>query len=104
AGVHDDQPYIVMELLEGEVLSQYVKQRGTLATDATLAIMRQLCHAVGAAHDAGIVHRDLKPENVFVAHARRAEAALTVKVLDFGIAKLLSQGKETDTDAIGSPV
>ena len=71
---------------------------------ATHAILRQVCHAVGAAHAAGIVHRDLKPENIFLAEAKRAGSQQEVKVLDFGIAKIAAEAKTNATAAIGSPL
>ena len=68
-----------------------------------LRLFRQLCHALGAAHAAGVVHRDLKPENVFLAKARTLEAPTLVKVLDFGIAKLLSSSPTANTALVGTP-
>src|SRR5439155_840991 len=62
-----------------------------------------LCHAVAAAHKASIVHRDLKPENVLLASSRRAGASATVKILDFGIARVVEEAKNTSTGAMGSP-
>src|SRR5207247_2317711 len=63
-----------------------------------------LCHAVGAAHAVGVVHRDLKPENVFLAASRQADVPFVVKVLDFGIAKVVAEGTKHDTLAIGTPL
>ena len=97
-------PYLVMELLEGEDLAATIQRRGRLTTDEVGAIFEQLCHAMGAAHAAGIVHRDLKPENVFLAPSKRAGAPFTVKVLDFGIAKLVAEGHAKSTAAMGSPM
>ena len=74
---------LVMELVEGEDLSQRIA-RGPLPIDDALAIARQMAEALEAAHEQGIVHRDLKPANVKV----RADG--TVKVLDFGLAKAVS--------------
>ncbi len=65
--------------------------------------MRPLCHALAAAHDIQIVHRDLKPENVFLARSRLASARWLVKVLDFGIAKILT-GNLTATGSLGTPL
>jgi tRNA A-37 threonylcarbamoyl transferase component Bud32 len=96
-------PYLVMELLEGENLEEMVRRRGALGSAEVRLVMEQICHAVGAAHGAGIVHRDLKPQNVFLAKALRTDVAFTVKVLDFGISKLLSE-QATQTAALGSPL
>jgi len=76
-------PYIAMELLEGESLSQRLARVGRLPLDAAVAITLQVADALGAAHAAGVVHRDLKPENIFL-----CAAGDQVKVLDFGVAKL----------------
>ncbi len=104
--VATEAPYLVMELLEGEDLAARVERRGALSVEELRAVFAELCHAVAAAHAAGIVHRDLKPENVFLAASRRAGgAAFTVKVLDFGIAKLASAATAgRATRAMGSPM
>jgi formylglycine-generating enzyme required for sulfatase activity/serine/threonine protein kinase len=97
-------PWLAMELLSGEDLASAIKKRGAFTAAETAAILAQVCHALGAAHKAGIVHRDLKPENVFLAEARRAQGSYTVKVLDFGIAKVLEAARGSNTGAIGSPL
>ncbi|MBS2013974.1 MAG: serine/threonine protein kinase [Deltaproteobacteria bacterium] len=85
-------PYLVMELLDGEDLATRVEKRGPLPVEDIREIFEQLCHAVAAAHRAGVVHRDLKPENVFLGRSRRASGGrYDVKVLDFGIAKLVAE-------------
>ena len=108
AGVDDatGTPWLAMELLEGEELAAIAKRRGALPPADVLEIFRQLCHGLGAAHRAGLVHRDLKPENVFMASARREGVAFTVKVLDFGIAKVVGESRTSAmaTSAIGSPM
>jgi serine/threonine protein kinase len=82
-------PYLVMEFLEGEDLATRLRRRGPMDVSVARELFRQMCHALGAAHDVGIVHRDLKPQNVFLAEHQRVDGAeLDVKVLDFGIAKL----------------
>jgi tRNA A-37 threonylcarbamoyl transferase component Bud32 len=99
-------PYLVMELLEGEDLRHRVDGRGALPQGEVAAIFEQTCHAMAAAHVAGVVHRDLKPENVFLARSLRAGSeAFTVKVLDFGIAKLVAEaGTRLTRGSVGSPL
>jgi eukaryotic-like serine/threonine-protein kinase len=82
--------YIVMELLEGETLGERLRRVGTFGWPDACAIAAQVADALAAAHDQGIVHRDLKPENVFlVADATAGGTVPAVKVLDFGIARLV---------------
>ncbi len=84
------QPYIVMEYLEGESLEERVKRLGPRTLDETAEIVSQAARALSAAHAAGIIHRDLKPENIFLAKDRdRGPDAFIVKVVDFGIAKMV---------------
>jgi serine/threonine protein kinase len=97
-------PFLAMELLEGTDLDARVEEGGPLPLAAARAVLEELCHAVAAAHDAGLVHRDLKPANVFLARTRRAGGAYTVKVLDFGIAKVLGGTTAGQTGALGSPL
>jgi len=79
ADIHESRPVIVMELIEGETLSELLK-RGPLPTGAAVGIAEQLLGALAYAHERGVVHRDIKPDNVFVTDDGR------VKVADFGIA------------------
>ena len=81
------QPYLVLELLDGEDLAALLDRQGPLAPQTLLGIALPVMDALAAAHDRGIVHRDLKPENIFV--SRDARGRRVPKVLDFGIAKLL---------------
>jgi serine/threonine-protein kinase len=83
-GVFDGVPYIGMEYLDGEDLSERLAARGRLTPEETVHIVAQVARALTKAHAAGLVHRDLKPENVFLV---RDDDADLVKVLDFGIAK-----------------
>src|SRR5262245_15823402 len=85
-GRHDGTPYIVSELLAGETLRATLS-RGPLAVAKALDYALQIARGLAAAHDRGIVHRDLKPENVFVTKDQR------VKILDFGIAKLIEPAR-----------
>ncbi len=80
-------PVMVMELLEGETLGQKLERDRKLSLEETAALILPVISAVGAAHAFGIVHRDLKPDNVFLVST---PASTRVKVLDFGIAKVMS--------------
>jgi serine/threonine protein kinase len=96
-------PWLAMEFLDGEDLSSAITRRGVIPLPEAHEILRQLCHALAAAHSAGIVHRDLKPENIMLARSRRSDVPLTVKILDFGISKILSQTNTLGTATIGTP-
>ena len=97
-------PYILMQLLDGEDLHHRIKRAGALPPEDVFWVIEQLTHALAAAHRAGIVHRDLKPENVFL--HRDEDGEKSVKLLDFGIAKLIDADRTsaTGTGAIGSPM
>ena len=84
----DGNPYMVMELLEGEDLAGYLTRTGPLAPTVALKICGQIGEALKAAHQLGIVHRDLKPSNIFL--SSKEAFPNYVKVLDFGIAKLVA--------------
>jgi len=98
-------PFIVMDLLEGSTLDQYVQDNGRLPLSRALSFAVQATEGVAAAHARGIVHRDIKPENLFVTPREVGEPL--VRVLDFGISKELlgeREGSLTGTnDLIGTP-
>jgi serine/threonine protein kinase len=84
------QPFIVMEYLEGQSLEQAMRERGRLPFAEVTEIVVQVARALEQAHAAGIVHRDLKPDNIFLAKdAEAGRFGWIVKVLDFGIAKVV---------------
>jgi len=90
---HNGQPFIVMEKLEGESLKQRIKEK-KLDTDEMLDVALQVADALTASHEKGIIHRDIKPANIFLTTSG------SVKVLDFGLAKLTRDqrlGTATDT-------
>jgi len=87
-GVYRDAPYLVSELLEGETLRDELK-RGQLGQTRAVELGEQIAEGLSAAHQRSVIHRDLKPENLFMTREGR------VKILDFGLAKLLEKEKET---------
>lgn len=110
ARVHDHgfdpqtgNPFLVMDLLQGEDLEAAIARVGPLEPAIASAIVLQVCRALEGAHAAGIVHRDIKPPNIFL-HA--VGDSITVKTCDFGIAKLLDYGESlTATGSVlGSPL
>ncbi len=88
-GEHGGSPYVVQELLEGETLKERL-QAVPLSARKALEYALAIAQGLAAAHDKGIVHRDLKPENIFITSDGR------VKILDFGLAKLVPQKAEVD--------
>ena len=96
----DGRSYFVMEWLPGETLATRLR-RGQLSVGDAIAILFQICDGLAAAHDKGIVHRDLKPENIFLVPVRNRR--LLVKLLDFGVAKLLGgRDERVDRTAAGA--
>jgi eukaryotic-like serine/threonine-protein kinase len=81
----DGRPYYVMECLEGVTLDALLREEGRLLPEQALELLEPVCSALEAAHLAGIVHRDVKGSNIFITQG----AGRTVRLLDFGIAKLL---------------
>ncbi|WP_437655252.1 serine/threonine-protein kinase [Sorangium sp. So ce1182] len=112
SGVDRDMnlPYLVMEFLSGEDLQGFLKKTGPIAPDVALRVIAQACLGLRKAHEAGVVHRDIKPANLFL--ARREAGEMLVKILDFGIAKVvMEQAQETETagltktgSLLGSPL
>ena len=81
-------PYLVMEYLEGEDLGRILLARGRLSVHFVVACMIQVCEVLAEAHAKGIVHRDIKPQNIFL--LKGEPSVPKVKVLDFGLAKVVS--------------
>ena len=88
--------YIVMELIDGITLKQYMEKKGVLNWKETLHFAIQIGKALEHAHSRGIVHRDIKPHNIMVLKNG------SVKVTDFGIARMMSQGNTLTKEALGS--
>jgi len=93
--------YLAMELLEGESLGQRIKRLGRIPVDEAIDTAKQALRSLSEAHVKGIIHRDLKPDNLFYARVRNSERfEEVVKVLDFGIAKMLHTDGELGMNAV----
>lgn len=96
-------PFMVMELLEGESMSELLRREGVLRPKDALLLVRQVAFVLDKASARGIVHRDVKPSNVFI--TRRDDGAYCAKLVDFGIAKLCRERFDSMTDGlIGTPL
>src|SRR5690606_6138867 len=98
-------PYMVMEFLDGNDLSEESQARGVLPVDEAVKYLLEALEAIAEAHALNIVHRDLKPANLFL--AKRQDGTRTVKVLDFGISKAVQSGELNLTQTssmMGSPL
>ena len=91
-----DREYIVMELIDGITLKQYMERRGRMDWRESLHFITQIMRALSHAHSRGIIHRDIKPQNIMVLRDG------SVKVADFGIACLANQGQTLTQEALGS--
>lgn len=94
--MEDGQPYIITEFLKGLTLAQFLREHGHMAPLKARAVIKQVCDAVGEAHRHQIVHRDLKPENIVL--QGKDQGGRFVKVVDFGIAKMLGDTGATSAD------
>lgn len=92
----DGSPYMVMEYLDGRDLARVIKEDGPLPVEEAVDCMLQVCEALGQAHRHGIVHRDLKPANLLL--TRRTDGRVHVKVVDFGISKILDKALASSDD------
>jgi serine/threonine-protein kinase len=106
AQAEDRSPYLVMELLEGVPLSAYTENGGRVPAPQAVPILQGILAGLAAAHAQGVVHRDLKPDNVFL--TRDAGGTFVVKLLDFGVAKVMDvaggMGNRTRTGMLlGTP-
>lgn len=91
-----DREYIVMELIDGITLKQYMERRGRMDWRESLHFITQIMRGLSHAHSRGIIHRDIKPQNIMVLRDG------SVKVADFGIACLANQGETLTQEALGS--
>jgi tetratricopeptide (TPR) repeat protein/predicted Ser/Thr protein kinase len=95
-GEHEDQPFIAMEFLDGESMSEVIHRQAPLTVERRLQLMIELCAGLGHAHRSGIVHRDIKPGNLMITTEG------TLKVLDFGLARLTTGNSQTGLTRVGA--
>lgn len=100
----DGRHFYVMDLLEGEPLDRYLQRARRVSVETTLQLLQPIADALDLAHAAGIIHRDLKPQNIFLSWDQSDE--VTPKLLDFGMAKLLSNSpvRTVSGTPIGTPL
>ncbi|HTU99746.1 MAG TPA: protein kinase [Luteitalea sp.] len=96
-GEVDSQPYIVMEYIQGETLAEFITRKTPVPLIEKLRWLEELCAGVASAHKMDVVHRDIKPSNLMIDRSGR------LKILDFGIAKLLGSLGSAVTAVIGTP-
>jgi serine/threonine protein kinase len=96
-GEDDGHPFIVMELLEGQALSDYLHNAPDLGLDGKIALMIQMCDGLQIAHARHVIHRDIKPSNLFV------QRDGTLKILDFGVARLQHSNLTASGFLMGTP-
>lgn len=97
AGEEDDLGYIAMEMLQGTILKAWTRHSTLLPVDTVLSILATVADALDYAHQQGVVHRDIKPANIMLTNNR------VVKVMDFGIATLVSSSRTKSEMVLGTP-
>ncbi len=90
--IADNQPFLVMDLVEGETLQAHLKAHGKLPVELALDLFIQLCFALGYVHSVGVIHRDIKPSNIIL--TPKENGKLLPKIVDFGIAKVALMSEE----------
>lgn len=106
--INDVQPFLVMELVEGRTLAEHLREHGKLSVETALQIFIPMAKALAYAHKAGVIHRDLKPSNIMLT-ADSDKRRFIPKIVDFGIAKTLSEDSHALTltstgDVFGTPL
>lgn len=106
--LEDHAPYLVMEFIEGMTLAEFLKKEKQPAIDTVLKIVAQACLGLAYAHQNSVVHRDVKPSNIMLVNGKEIGEEGSVKIVDFGIAKVLNDQGEIQTltqtgEVFGSP-
>ncbi len=104
--MNGNQPYLVMEYLEGKDLGAIFRAKGKMPIETVVGYVLQACEALAEAHGLGIVHRDLKPANLFL--TTRPDGSPQIKIIDFGISKMVDESTDGEMTAtavmMGSPL
>ena len=100
---HDGRLYLVFEYLSGGELFDYVVRKGTLSEAEAAAVLRDVASAVAYMHSQHVIHRDLKPENLLLEREPPPSASPTVKIIDFGLSKMLPLAREGGVEATNNP-
>lgn len=108
--IENGQPYLVMEFVDGITLSQYLREQGSMSVEQAAPLFAQVCCALHHAHEQGVVHRDIKPSNIMLVKNAASGTEGSVKVVDFGIARLANgidgeiQSLTNTGEVFGSPL
>ncbi len=108
--LRNSYPFLVMELIEGVTLQQFIQKNGTFSPSDVQSIFVRLCFALSYAHQSGVVHRDIKPGNIMIKTGVPLADEGCVKILDFGLAKVMNtlnidiESLTKTGDVIGSPL
>lgn len=108
--LEDDHPYLVMDFVDGDTIAELLKKNGPLTVEQAGTYFTQACLGLSYAHEQGVIHRDIKPSNLMIATNLPFGAEGSVKVVDFGIAKLAAsengehQALTTTGEIFGSPL
>ncbi|MCA9574091.1 MAG: protein kinase [Myxococcales bacterium] len=97
-GLEADHGFLVMDLLHGESLRDYLTREGRVAPALAIALLLPAMRGVSAAHAAGVVHRDIKPDNLFI--TTLGDGAVTTRVLDFGVSKVRRTAQDSDVQTL----
>jgi serine/threonine protein kinase len=101
------QPFLIMDLVEGQTLAQYLETHGRMPVELALRTFIPICFAMAHAHSEGVIHRDIKPGNIVLTKFNPDSKAVVPKVVDFGIAKLMETEEQTLTETgqvFGTPL
>ncbi|KAL3780997.1 hypothetical protein ACHAWO_007458 [Cyclotella atomus] len=100
--ISEEKIYIIMELMTGGELFDYVVQKGTLTEEEASRIVRMVTSALVYMHSKNVIHRDLKPENLLLSHKPRSSHDIEVKIIDFGLSKIMPEQHTVASSFLGT--